>query len=155
MGNHTSKLNAASVVHGCNRPVHILSKRELFDSKIGWFFKCMGCIRVDRTIHDDNAKSEAIDCLNKGKIICVFPEGTVNKTNDIIMPFKYGAVSFAKKTGCPIVPFAITGQYKLFKNKVKIEYGKPYYVKGKIEKENEILMNKVIELIKGGNNVNK
>lgn len=56
----------------------------------------MGCIPVDRKIHDENAKSEAIEVLKNNEVIGIFPEGTVNRTNDIILPFKYGAVSFAK-----------------------------------------------------------
>ena len=67
------------------------------------------------------------------------------------MPFKYGAVSFAKKTNSLIVPFSITGKYKIGGN-IKITYGKPYKVSDDLEKENNILMNKVINLIKGDNN---
>ena len=111
----------------------------------------MACIPVDRTIHDENAKVEAIDILKNDHVIGIFPEGTTNP-NDELLPFKFGAVSFAKKTNCYLVPFAIVGKYKLFRKSIKIVYGKPYKIKSdNLEKENDILRNKVIEL-KGKNN---
>ena len=53
--------------------------------------------------------------LEEDKLIGIFPEGTFNRTNDIVMPFKYGAVSMASKTNSTVVNFSITGKYKLFK----------------------------------------
>ena len=152
-GNHTNNRDALLMIAGPDRIFHTLSKKELFSNKIkNFFFRNMGCIPVDRSIHDENAKSEAIDLLNRGNVIGIFPEGTVNKTNDELLPFKYGAVSFAKKTNSYIVPFAITGKYKLFRKSVKLTYGKPYKIKSNdLEKENNILRNKILEL-KGSNN---
>lgn len=156
-GNHTNNLDAAIMLAGCKRIVHMLAKKELFKSKISnRFFRSMGCIPVDRKIHDENAKSEAIDVLKNNGVIGLFPEGTINRTNDIILPFKYGAVSFAKKTGAYIVPFTITGKYKPFRKSIKITYGKPYKVTNDLESENEKLMNIIKNmLIKERNNVKR
>lgn len=152
-GNHTNNFDAFIMLCGPNRVVHMMAKKELFNNFITrWFFKSMACISVDRSIHDENAKGEAINVLNNDEILGIFPEGTVNKTNDILLPFKYGAVSFAKKTGSVIVPFSITGKYKLFKRSIKITYGKPYKVIDTIEKENKKLMRKVKILIEKGEN---
>ncbi len=155
-GNHTNNLDAAMMVGSPNRIVHMIAKKELFKTKLSnWFFRSMACIPVDRSIHDENCKNEAIEYLERGEAIGLFPEGTVNKTKDTeneqyLLPFKYGAVSFAKKTGAYIVPFAINGKYKLFRKSIKITYGKPYKVKGDLEEENEILRNKVYKLMKEG-----
>ena len=156
-GNHTNNLDAAIMLAGPKRVVHMLAKKELFKSKISnAFFRSMGCIPVDRKIHDENAKSEAIEVLKNNEVIGIFPEGTVNRTNDIILPFKYGAVSFAKKTGAYIVPFTITGKYKLFRRSIKITYGKPYKVTDDLEIENEKLMNIITKmLIKERDNVKR
>ena len=150
-GNHTGNTDALLMLGGPERIVHMMAKKELFKTKFtNAFFKSMACISVDRSIHDENAKSEAIKVLNDGGLIGIFPEGTVNKTNDIIMPFKYGAVSFAKKTNAYIVPFSITGSYSIFKRNIKLTYGKPYKVTGDLEVENEKLMKKVTNLIQKG-----
>lgn len=156
-GNHTNNLDAAIMIAGPKRVVHMLAKKELFKSKISnAFFRRMGCIPVDRKIHDENAKSEAIEVLKNNEVIGIFPEGTVNRTNDIILPFKYGAVSFAKKTGAYIVPFTITGKYKLFRRNIKITYGKPYKVTDDLEIENKKLMNIITKmLIKERSNVKR
>ena len=156
-GNHTNNLDAAIMIAGPKRVVHMLAKKELFKSKISnAFFRSMGCIPVDRKIHDENAKSEAIEVLKNNEVIGIFPEGTVNRTNDIILPFKYGAVSFEKKTGAYIVPFTITGKYKLFRRNIKITYGKPYKVTDDLEIENKKLMNIITKmLIKERSNVKR
>ncbi len=156
-GNHTNNLDAAIMLAGPKRVVHMLAKKELFKSKISnAFFRSMGCIPVDRKIHDENAKSEAIEVLKNNEVIGIFPEGTVNRTNDIILPFKYGAVSFAKKTGAYIIPFTITGKYKLFRRSIKITYGKPYKVTDDLEIENKKLMNIITKmLIKERSNVKR
>lgn len=156
-GNHTNNLDAAIMLAGPTRVVHMLAKKELFKSKISnAFFRSMGCIPVDRKIHDENAKSEAIEVLKNNEVIGIFPEGTVNRTNDIILPFKYGAVSFAKKTGAYIVPFTITSKYKLFRRSIKITYGKPYKVTNDLEIENKKLMNIITKmLIKERSNVKR
>lgn len=155
-GNHISILDALIMVSTPKRIVHMMAKKELFESKFtNFFFRSMGCIPVDRKTHDKNAKNEAVEVLKNNEVLGIFPEGTVNKTNNIILPFKYGAVSFAKKTGAYIVPFAITGKYKLFRKSIKITYGKPYKVHQELEVENNRLMNIVKRMIKEGNDKNK
>ena len=155
-GNHSGELDAAQMVYGCKRVVHMLAKKELFSNVLSnWFFRSMGGIPVNRSIKDSNAKSAAIEILAKGEVLGIFPEGTVNRTfgtkNEVdLLPFKYGAVSFAYKSGAPIVPFAICGKYKLFSGRKYIIYGKPYKVGDDLERENQILMDKVRKLkIKG------
>jgi len=149
-GNHTDPLDAALMVAGPKRVVHMMAKKELFNNYLGnIFFKSMACISVNRKIHDVNAKSEAVNVLNNGGLLGIFPEGTVNHTNEVLLPFKYGAVSFAKKTNSYIVPFSITGKYKIFRKSITIKYGKPYKISDDLEIENNKLMNKVKSLLKG------
>ena len=146
-GNHTSQLDALIIPYGPKRVVHMMAKKELFDSVFTrWFFKLMQCISVNRSIHDKNAKNTAIEVLKNNGLVGIFPEGTINKTNDIIMPFKYGAVSIANKSNAKIIPFSITGSY--FKRNITVCYGKPYKVGSDLEKENKKLMDKVTKLIK-------
>ena len=154
-GNHTHNFDAAIMIAGSKRVVHMMAKKELFIKPLQRiFFKSMACISVDRSIHDENAKSEAIEVLNNDEVLGIFPEGTINNTKDIVMPFKFGAVSFAKKTDSVIVPFSITGKYKRNGN-ITITYGKPYKISGNLEKDNNELMNKVKNLIIGEKNEKK
>ncbi len=148
-GNHTSNLDALLVMSSIKREIRFLAKKELCKGKIStWFFKKMGIIPVDRSKKNPEVIKESCDILNNDEVIGIFPEGTINKTKDIIMPFKYGAVKMAKETKAMILPFAIKGKYKLFSKSVKIIFGSPYKVTGKLEEENKKLENNVIKLLK-------
>ena len=153
VGNHKHKYDFISLISGTKRVVHFLGKRELID-KHGWLFKRLPVIPVDRSTKNKEAVEEAEKIVNDGEVVGIFPEGTFNKTEYVIMPFKYGSVKIAKDTNATIVPFAITGEYKRFRRSVKIEFGKPYKVEDKkdLTKENIKLMNKVVRLMKGTDN---
>ena len=148
-GNHTSNLDALLLMSCTNRGIRFLAKKELCKGKIKtWFFKSVGIIPVDRSKKNPEVIKEACYYLNNKEAIGIFPEGTINKTKDIIMPFKYGAVKMAKETNSMIIPFAISGKYRLFRKSVKIIFGTPYRVTGSIEEENTKLENKEIKLLK-------
>lgn len=143
-GNHTKWLDSVMLVSVTPRnQVHFLAKEELWHGK-GWIVvKAMGCIPVNRKIHDKDALIKAYEYLNNGSCIGIFPEGTINRTEDIIMPFKFGAVKMCKETDATLVPFVITGKYKLFKKGITIEFLKPRKVSGDLEEENNKLMDDV------------
>ena len=147
-GNHTSQLDPLLLMSSTNRCIHFLAKIELFKGIKKIFFKNLGIIPVDRSKKNPEAINLANKYLKDNKIIGIFPESTINKTKDIIMPFKYGAVKMAKETNNQIIPFSITHKYKLFKKSVVICFDKPYTVTGDIEKDNKILEEKVTNLIR-------
>lgn len=126
-----------------------MAKKEYFDSKMAWFFKATGCISVDRSKKDENAKGEAIKILNGGGAIGLFPEGTRNKTNDFLLPFKFGAVSMAKKTDATIVPFGLTGDYKFRSKNLIARFGVPFKVGDMtLEEANDKLYQEIERLMK-------
>lgn len=146
-GNHRHAFDQFPVCLSTKRTIYWMAKKEYFDSKFGWFFKAVGCISVNRKIHDKQAKDEALEVLEKDCALGLFPEGTRNKTNKDLMEFKFGAVSLAKKTNSPIVPFAITGEYKLFTNNLKVIFGEPFYVGNmSLEDANQKLKNIILKL---------
>lgn len=143
-GNHIHLMDQCLVIMSTKRMVHYLAKKEYFEGKFSWFFKIVGCIPVNRNIKDENAKSLAKEVLDNGFALGIFPEGTRNKTNNILLPFKFGAVSLAKKTNATIIPFAITGNYKFRSKNLKIEYGTPFQVGNMdLEKANQKLSNEI------------
>lgn len=147
-GNHTSKLDPLLLMSSTNRCIHFLAKIELFSGIKKIFFQNLGIIPVDRKRKNPEAINLANKYLFDNKLIGIFPESTINKTENIIMPFKYGAVKMAKETNCNIIPFAITNKYKMLKKSVIITFGKPYKVSKDIETENKILEEKVTKLIR-------
>ena len=146
--NHTDFFDPAVSIVATKRVIHFISKKELFEGKMGWFFYKMCCIPVDRSKKNPKAVDKAINLLNSGGTIGIFPEGTRNRTNDILLPFKHGAMSIAKKTDAWIIPVAVSGKFKFRSKNLIIKYGKPFKVDNMtIEKATDKLKNKILELL--------
>ena len=84
-GNHLSNADppAIGAFAGLVRDSRFMAKKELFQIPVlGWFFRRCGYISVDRkrTIGDFGALEGAINALNKGESVVMFPEGTRSKT---------------------------------------------------------------------------
>lgn len=135
------------------RQVHFLAKQELFKGIAHIVTWGMGAIPVNRSIHDHDALEYAIEALKRGLSIGIFPEGTINRTEDTIMPFKIGAVKMAKEANATIVPFTITGDYKIFRG-ATIEFLKPMKVKGNLDDANKELMNVIRKNLEKGEKEN-
>ena len=99
--------------------------------------KRLHCLFLDRDDIKEGLKVilTAIDKVKSGISIAVFPEGTRNKDQDpaSVLPFKEGTFKIASKTGCKIIPMAITGTNELLENhmpwikksRIVIKYGTP------------------------------
>lgn len=149
VGNHKHLYDQCLSIISTKRFIKYMAKREYFDNKkTRWFFKSVGCISVDRSVHDGKAKGEAIETLKNGGAIGLFPEGTRNKTKEFLLPFKYGAVSMAKKTDAYLVPFGITGDYVFRSKNLVIKYGKTFKVTDmELDEANNLLYETVKKLM--------
>ena len=148
-GNHKHALDPILVDTCTKRVVHTLAKKDLHDGKFGWFFRAIGTIPVDtHAEHNKEALNSAVEYLNDDHLINLSPEGTRNRTKEILLPFKYGAVVMAKRTNSKIIPYSITGDYKFRSKNLKIVYGEPLDIsKLSIEEANKLLFKKVKKLI--------
>lgn len=74
-----------------------------------------------------------IDQLKRGISVFIFPEGTRNDHPEELLPFKEGSFKLALKSGCPVIPIAITNSCQIYerqapfvkKTHVVIQYGAP------------------------------
>ena len=158
VGNHKHLFDQCLAIIATKRVIHYMAKKEYWDSpKTRWFFNMVGCIPVNRQIHDSNAKEAAIEVLKNGGAIGLFPEGTRNKTKEFLLPFKFGAVSMAQKTNATLVPFGIAGDYVKGGKNLVITFGEPFKVakEDSLEEANEKLRNEVGNLIKKGESYKK
>lgn len=73
---------------------------------ICFFLGGMGCIRIDRTIADYEAMQQAEACLKTGHVLGMFPQGGINRDNEM-NEIKSGIVLLAAKTNVPIIPMYI------------------------------------------------
>lgn len=151
-GNHNNNLDGAILISSTKRNIHFLAKIELFKGKMKIFFKNFGLIPVDRRKKNHKSLEMAYEYLKNGKVIGIFPEGTFGKGK--ILPFRIGAVKMAYETNSEIVPFAITGDFKIFSKNLKIEFGKPIKIKSNdLDNENEKLRNIVVGLVNNNEHI--
>ena len=149
VGNHKHIMDQCNIIISTKRVVHYMAKKEYFDNKkVAWFFKAAGCISVDRSKKDEGAKDAALKVLSEGGAIGLFPEGTRNKTDAFLLPFKFGAVSMAKKTDSYLVPFGISGDYKFRSKNLVIRIGKPFKINNiTLEEANKMLARRIGKLM--------
>lgn len=145
-GNHKHALDPILVDVCTKRVVRTLAKKDLHDGAFGFVFKGVRAIPVDLHARSNpDALNEAVKALREGYAVNVSPEAKRNYTDELLLPFKYGAVSMAQKTGAPIIPYVITGEYKPFGG-LTIRFGEPIYVGDNLTEANERLYNVVYEM---------
>lgn len=150
--NHTSNWDPVMIGVSMKRKISYIAKEELFRFKpLGMLIKAFGAIPVKRGGGGAQAVRAAVDRLEAGDIIVVFPEGTRVKKGRQVRP-KTGAVRIAQMCGAPILPVGISGKYRLF-SKVTVRIGKPLSIEKNGESDQameltEKLMNKIYELAK-------
>lgn len=149
--NHVHAFDPVLIGSCTKRTLHYLAKKELYKGIKKLFFDIVGTLPVDRKNTNEGTIQKAEETLKKGGVIGLFPEGTRNRTNQDLLPFKKGAVNFAKNTDSLIIPVAIVGEYKIFKNSLTVIFGKPYKITtSDLDKANEELKNKISKLKKEG-----
>lgn len=149
-GNHTNNFDCLLLISSTKRCIHFLAKDELWKGLKKIIFSNMGLIPVNRREKSHHSLEMAENYLNNGKVIGIFPEGTFSKDKSRLLPFKIGAVKMAYDTNTMIVPFAITGKYKLFSRDLKIVFSEPISINSEdLEKENNRLRNIISDLVGG------
>ena len=83
VGNHVHIMDQCNPIAVTKRVIHYMAKKEYFDPQYkeghcGWFFRSAGCIPVDRTKKDEDAKEAALEVLELDQALGLFPEGTRN-----------------------------------------------------------------------------
>ncbi len=107
--NHFSWADPIVVGAVLQRPAFYLAKERLFRNPIVRnLLEGMGQIKVDRVAGDnEDALADALDCLEKGLIIGVFPEGTRSRVGEVKRG-KTGIARLAARSDVPVIPIAIT-----------------------------------------------
>jgi 1-acyl-sn-glycerol-3-phosphate acyltransferase len=88
-----------------------LAKKELLKLPVfGWIAQIM-CVVVDRSNNESRRKSmeNLKRILGMGISVLIFPEGTQNRTKEMLQPFYDGAFRIAVETQQPIIPIVVLG----------------------------------------------
>jgi len=116
--NHQGLLDIPVMLTHMGKPRAMMSKDTIGKVPLlrGWM-ELFDCIFVDRKNHNSARKAynDAVALLQKGRSVCLCPEGTRSKTGGI-GPFKTGAFRMAAQVGVPIVPMYLNGTRDLMEN---------------------------------------
>jgi 1-acyl-sn-glycerol-3-phosphate acyltransferase len=105
--NHTGVIDGPLLAIFGPRPVHALTKREMFQGRLGRFLASSGQIPLDRLGTDRGAVRACLHVLEHGGAVGIFPEG--NRGAGDLTRFRNGAAYLALVTGAPIVPLMMYG----------------------------------------------
>ncbi len=105
--NHIGFLDGPLMAATCPRPLHVLTKREMFEGAMGVFLTSVGQIPIWRHEPDPAAVRVTLRVLRDGGVVGLFPEGT--RGSGEMAAFEGGAAYFAMVSGASVVPLAMLG----------------------------------------------
>ncbi len=107
--NHVSGLDPLLLLAAARRPLRFLIAREWYDLWfLGWLFRAVGCIPVERTRNPQAAYRAARAALARGEVVAIFPHGRIALDGDH-PPLKRGVLVLARLSGAPVVPVRLEG----------------------------------------------
>lgn len=163
--NHIGAADPPFVGGSINRELFFLAKMELFKNPLlGFLFKNLNCIPVNRGVFDQKALDAAQNALRKEYGLILFPEGTRSKTGEL-KKGKPGIGLLARKTLVPVVPAYIENsreflQLPFSRRRLRVTFGEPLGIDWieKVPNENEgyrliaeEVMNRISRLKSSGN----
>ena len=112
-------------------PLRIMAKKQLLRIPIlGSILKAIGVFAVDRGNSDIQAVKTAIQTIQSGHNLLIFPEGTtirngIGKADGLPAHAHSGAAVIGVRTGAILVPVFVDGEKRTF-HRTRIIIGQPY-----------------------------
>jgi 1-acyl-sn-glycerol-3-phosphate acyltransferase len=111
------------------RQLRFMAKSELFNPLLAPILRAGGAFRVRRGQGDVEAIRTAVDLVESGEIVVMFPEGTRREKGmfkrRVARPHT-GAARIALTADAPLVPAAIAGTDRLLRlGPLRVAYGEP------------------------------
>lgn len=153
--NHVSNYDPPMVGIVFKGKYAFMAKEELFRNKFfAWLITKLGAFPVKRGAKDLSTIDKALECLERGRIFVIFPEGTRSKTGELGRA-KSGVAITAARAEAPVVPVFVKYGKKKFRRNVCISIGEMIpaeNLKADVENRHEIhrvsdlIMGKIVEL---------
>ena len=110
VGNHYCGQDVVIGVNVLRGRVQVVAGKQPLRPVDEFFFNANGTIFVDRKSREDCAacKRAMIAQLRSGQNVLIFPEGTSNVSDELLMyPMKWGVIDAAQQTGAQIIPMVL------------------------------------------------
>lgn len=119
VSNHISNLDPIFMVQAARRPIHFLSKKENFEKPLKRFvMTSTGQIETYRQTGARDALSRAVDVLDAGLALGIYPEGTRSRRREppYLQEGKTGIARLAARfPNAPIVTMVMDGTQNMMK----------------------------------------
>ena len=134
-----------------NRRFHFLAKKEHFKGLQKFWHIYVGAIPLDRKKGGKQALKIALNLLNKGKLVIIYPEGTRTFTGRL-QKAKTGVARLALQSKAPVIPIGLVGTFEILPKgkylpkmkRAEISIGKPMQFPQHYDKKiNKRILNKV------------
>jgi 1-acyl-sn-glycerol-3-phosphate acyltransferase len=140
--NHNSFMYVTLTSHGIPGPNKTIAKIEMSRIPVFGMIYTRGSVLVDRKSEESRRASynKMKEVLEMGLHMCIYPEGTRNKTSEPLQRFHDGAFKLAAETGKSIIPSVIFNTTKVlpphktfffWPHKVEMHFLPPVTVSGK------------------------
>lgn len=111
--NHKSYLDAAFMAVPFKRQIHFMAMNELFKNRLlSRFFYKLGVFPVKRGTGDIKAIRNALEVLNNGNVLGIFPQGK-RVLKDVSFEPKEGVSIIAVRSNSDVLPMSIYYEGKL------------------------------------------
>ena len=163
MSNADPPLVAGWLTPILGRQMHILAKEALFVGPTGAILRRLGATPVRSGGSDIEAYRIARGVLDRGEILCIFPEGTRSPDGVIAEP-KPGVAMLATRSGVPLLPVGVSGSDRFLGrgrrlprigSRITLRVGKPFIIaidpslprRQEIQKASDEIMSRVAALV--------
>lgn len=124
------------------RQVHFMAKSEYAENRLLKFLiHYLGSFTVERGEADIRAIKTALGYLKQGEVVGIFPEGTRNKTDRLLLDFKPGAFVLASRGKAQVLPLAIcnAANYgRLRRPRAAVQVGEPFGLDGFLDERKKL-----------------
>ena len=116
ISNHFGLMDPVYVAATTWEGIHFVGKKEIFETPVlATIAKKAKTISVSRDGNDARGLLDCFKCLKNGEKICIYPEGTRNKTGAEMLPFHHGAAMMAIRCKVPVIPVVIYSKPRYFR----------------------------------------
>lgn len=149
--NHVHVMDSLMITMACGarHPIFTSQEETFYINGLRTLLRALDCVPILK--EGDGLKKfldEMSAQLKKGRVVNVYPEGSIETMCDHLRPFSKGAFNLAQRAGVPIVPMVITprekkGLWKLLRKNysMTITVGKPIQpIEGVVERVGALKM---------------